>query len=629
MRQPLSLIFQKYTSAFLQENFNSNLFQHMDSAALKLSKLSSFTLIAILFTSLAIKVQGQSTPFEVKPTGYTISVDGNTADFEVYTIHNSPYCQVHDLARAMQGVFEVQSRIAKNSDGTEYPEFWITPGMEQKGSSAKPYSKNHLAQSTYAHLFVNNLRRPTTPYKVNNGYYFKMADILRVLDKQLVVDHTKRTIEISTRKPFVMPLPKAPKENPLPKKWTRVPAHVGAAVASLNGYFDVHSSSVIFNHQVEDHLFANALVIVHIPTGRRIELPFEEKENSYGGVYRGFSDGWMPVIAKIGEERLFTYVNAVGEVINPKMLFTTARAFENGYAFVTYSENGADYSGVIDLRGELVVAVVGKYENAQFGNGVFGFQSLLKMNHNAFYDVHYFGIDGKRINMPLERAKELESPGYLTAEVEKFEPHRAKYSKSHYCGYNRFMVEVNGKVKVVDSDNKTVFESDLGMHFIKPLFAWGKLFFRSRGIQDHNGNQILENKYDVIDPVEGEAFLTIIDNKEQALIGLDGKVLATSSNPSLWALDKGVLITQKNYLFSRQVLPGDVVMIYSNMDLDSTLPTDNLKNLVSTRPHTWNHFSPIHTEAQRIVKNPRTNALHVIALEALYKNWFSTQRIGE
>jgi len=65
------------------------------------------------------------------------------------------------------------------------------------------------------------------------------------------------------------------------------------------------------------------------------------------------------------------------------------------------------------------------------------------------------------------------------------------------------------------------------------------------------------------------------------------------------------------------------------MDLDSTLPTDNLKNLVSTRPHTWNHFSPIHTEAQRIVKNPRTNALHVIALEALYKNWFSTQRIGE
>jgi hypothetical protein len=243
--------------------------------------------------------------------------------------------------------------------------------------------------------------------------------------------------------------------------------------------------------------------------------------------------------------------------------------------------------------------------------------------------VHYFGIDGKRINMPLERAKELESPGYLTAEVEKFEPHRAKYSKSHYCGYNRFMVEVNGKVKVVDSDNKTVFESDLGMHFIKPLFAWGKLFFRSRGIQDHNGNQILENKYDVIDPVEGEAFLTIIDNKEQALIGLDGKVLATSSNPSLWALDKGVLITQKNYLFSRQVLPGDVVMIYSNMDLDSTLPTDNLKNLVSTRPHTWNHFSPIHTEAQRIVKNPRTNALHVIALEALYKNWFSTQRIGE
>ncbi len=601
----------------------------MDSAALKLSKLSSFTLIALLFTSLAIKVQGQSTPFEVKPTGYTISVDGNTADFEVYTIHNSTYCLLDDLARAMRGAFEVEVKATKNFDGTEYPEFWVTTGKTQMGSSAGSNAKTLMAHSIYAHLFVNNQRRPTTPYRINNGYYFKMADILRILDKQLVVDHSKRTIEISTSKPFVMPLPKALQENPLPKKWTRVPAHVGAAVASLNGYFDVHSSSVIFNHQVEDQLFANALVIVHIPTGRRIELPFEEKENSYGGVYRGFSDGWMPVIAKIGEERLFTYVNAVGEVINPKMFFTTARAFENGYAFVTYNENGADYSGVINLNGEVVVAVVGKYENAQFGNGVFGFQSLLKINHNAFYDVHYFGIDGKRINMPLERAKELESPGYLTAEVEKFEPHRAKYSKSHYCGYNRFMVEVNGKVKVVDSDNKTVFDSDLGMHLIKPIFAWGKLFFRSRGIQDHNGNQILEKKYEVIEPVEGEAFLTIIDNKEQALIGLDGKVLATSSNPSLWALDKGVLITRKNYLFSRQVLPGDVVMVFSNMELDSTLPTDNLKKLVSTRPHTWNHFVPIHTEAQRIVKNPRANALHVIALEALYKNGFSTQRIGE
>lgn len=629
MRQPFSLIYQGYTGAFLQENLNTNLYQQMDSAAPKTSKLSLLTLVVLLSILIVTQVQAQSTPIEVKTTGYAILVDGNPADFEVYTIHNSTYCQIDDLARAMRGVFEVQSRIAKNSDGTEYPEFCITTGMEQKGSSAKPDCKTHLAQSTYAHLFVNNQRRPTTPYRINNGYYFKMADILRILDKQLVVDHTKRTIEISTSKPFVMPLPKVPQENPLPKKWTRVPAHVGAAVASLNGYFDVHSSSILLNHQVEDHLSANAVVIVHIPTGRRIELPFEEKENSYGGVYRGFSDGWMPVIARVGEERLFTYVNAVGEVINPKMLFTTARAFENGYAFVTYNENGADYSGVINLNGEVIVAVVGKYENAQFGNGVFGFQSLLKINHNAFYDVHYFGIDGKRINMPLERAKELESPGYKPAEVEKFEPHRAKYSKSHYCGYNRFMVEVNGMVKVVDSDNKTVFETDLGMNFINPLFAWGKLFFRSRGIQDHNGNQILESKYEVIEPVEGEAFLTIIDNKEQALIGLDGKVLATSSNPSLWALDKGVLITQKNYLFSRQVLPGDVVMIYSNMDLDSTLPTDNLKKLVSTRPHTWNHFVPIHTEAQRIVKNPRANALHVIALEALYKNWFRTQSIGE
>ena len=599
----------------------------MKKSAFNIFKYRSAILIITLLFSAAYRLEAQSTPFEVKSTGYTILVNSKPVDFNLYNIHNSQYCQIEDLARALSGIFDVQEKSARNQDETMYPQFWITSGKEQKGISLKSQASSSTAQSIYAHLYYNGQRAPSTPYKINNGYYFKLADILRLLDIELVVNNAKRTIEINTGNPYVLPEPKIPQPGPAPKKWTRIPANVGVAISQLNGYFDINSSTLLFNHTVEDHLSANALVLVNIPTGRRIELPFDEKENSYGDIFRGFSEGWVQVIARVGEERLFTYVNALGEVINPKMLFTTARAFDKGYAFVTYKENGADYSGVIDHNGELIVAVAGKYENAQFGNGVFGFQTILKKGHNTYYDNYYFGIDGKRINLPLERARELESPGYKHSEAENFVPYRKEYGRSRYCGYNRFLVEKNGKTKVVDSDNKTVFESDSGIDFISPLFVWGKLFFRTKGIFDHNGKQILESKYDVIEPVDGEAFLTIINNREQSLIGVDGKVLATSSNPSLWALSNSVLITNKVYHFKTEIMPGDVVMIYSNMDLGKTIPTDKLKRLVESRPYTWRWLRPTHPEAQRIVKSASGNALQVIALEALYKNWFGSENV--
>ena len=599
----------------------------MRKGAFNIQKSGLVIILSFLFAITALSLAAQSTSFEVRSAGYTISVNSMPVDFNTYTIHNSPYCQIEDLARALPGIFDVQLKVAKNSDETEYPQFFISKGESQKGAAIKADGKSRKAQSIYAHLYVDNQRCPTTPYKIDGNYFFKIADILRILDIQMIVNDSRREIQIETAKPFILPSPKISRDNPAQKKWTRIPANIGVAISQLNGYFDVNSSSVLFNHTVADHLSANALVIVHIPTGRRIELPFDEKENSYGGILRGFSEGWVQVIARMGDERLFTYVNANGEVINPKMLFTSARAFENGYAFVTYKENGVDYSGVINHNGEVVVAVAGKYENAQFGNGVFGFQTILKRGHNTFYDVHYFRYDGKRINLPLERAKELESPGYKTEEANKFEPYRKDYRISRYCGYNRFIVEKNSKVKLVDSDNKTVFETEYGMDFISPLFAWGKLFFRAGGVKDHNGREIIEKRYEVIEPVDGEAFLVIAGNKEQKLIGLDGKILASSSNPSLWALNKTVLITNKVYHFKTEIQPGDVIMIYSNMELGKTLPTAKLKSLVTSRPHTSRWLRPTHPEAQRLVQNPTANGLQVIALEALYQNWFTTTNL--
>lgn len=584
--------------------------------------------ISLMAFLLVTNTFAQSTPITVQPTGYTILVNSKSTDMEMYTIHNSPYCKIEDLAVVMSGVFDVKTTIGKNFYDLDFPVFEVSTKKTQKGSTPKGNRQPKKAQSTYAHLYVDGIQRPTTPYKIDNNHYFKLADILRILDIELTVNDTKRTITINTNAPFKLNAPKAPVENNAPKKWTKIPANIGMAVRCMNGYFDVNSSSIIYNDMGSNASALTGIAIVHIPTGNRLELPFDEKENSYGEVYRGFSQGWIQVISTTKKGRNFTYVNTNGEVINPKMFFTTARAFENGYAFVTYQENGADYSGVIDLNGELVVAVAGKYENAFFANEVFGFRNHLKQNHNNFYDDHYYHINGKRLNITKERAEELQSPGYKLAEVEQFEKHRSKYSKSLYCGYNRFLAETNGKTQVVDSDNKTVFQTQIPMHIIRPVFAWGKLFFSNGGILDHNGKQILESKYTWIEPVDGKAFLTIIDNRAQTLVGIDGKVLASSPNAPLWALKKGELITLRNYNLKSEIVSGDVVMLYSNMDLDKSLPTDRLKQLIATYPYADSYLMPTHNEVRTIVQKSTANALYVIALENLYNTRFSKTKVN-
>lgn len=602
----------------------------MNSTAFKFTKPILTGIVALLLFSTT-RVEAQSTPITVQPTGYAVSINGKPVDIELYTIHKSPYCKIEDLATVMSGVFDVKTQVGKNNYNIDFPVFVISTGKTQTGTSSKGDGQSKKAQSAYVHLYVDDAQRPTTPYKIGNSYFFKVADILRVLDVELSIDDAKKSIAINTNAPFKLNIPKAVISNNAPKKWKKIPANIGIALRCLNSYIDVNSSSLIYNDQSNtDETTISSITIVDIPTGRRLELPFNEKENSYDNIYRGFSEGWVPVITSSDKGRFFTYVNSLGEVINPKMLFTSARAFENGNAFVTYQENGVDYSGVIDLNGELITAVPGKYEDALFSNGVFGFQYFLKRDHNTFYDDYYYQIDGKRLNLTKERAKELRSPGYKKDEVDKFEQYRSKYSKSFYCGYNRFMVESNRNTIVVDSDNRTVFDCKAPMHQILPCFAWGKLFFQILGgMLDNNGKQILEAKYSNIEAVDGEAFLTIINNREQSLIGLDGKVIASSPDAPLYALKKGELVTLRVFLLDSEIIPGDVVMIYSNMDLDKLLPTDRLKNFVSKKPYAERWLMPTHSEAQKIIQSPTANSLYVIALEGLYNTRFTNIKIEE
>ena len=598
----------------------------MNSSAVR-TVLIILTILVIPFLSPS-KIQAQSTPIAVQPTGYAVWANGKKVELALYSIHKSPYCKLEELSTVLSGLFDVKVQAGKNFYGADFPIYLVTTGKTQSAMPSKGSGPDKKAICKYAHLYVDGIQRPTTPYEIDNDTYFKLADILRILDIELIIDDARKSIAINTQAPFKLLTAKAVANSNTPKKWKKIPANLGMAVSLLNSTIDVNSATLLFNDQSNtDQTPLAGLTLVDIPTGRKLVVPFDEKENSYDNVNRGFSEGWVQVLTTTGQGRFLTYINSNGEVINPKRLFTSARGFENGKALVTYMEDGADYTGVIDHNGEVILAVAGKYENAQLSNGVFGFQYFLKRNHNVFYDDHYYNINGKRLDISKERAKEFLSPGYNKEEVEKFEPHRSKYGKSLYCGYNRFLVESNAQAVVVDKDNKTIFSFDVPMHNIHPIFAWGKLFFNTDGIVDQNGKQILERKYSIIEAVDGEAFLTIIDNRAQTLVGLDGKVIASSANAPLKALKKGVLVTLRNYNLKSEIISGDVVMIHSGMNLETTLSTSRLKTLVAAKPYADRWLLPTHTEAQKIVQSPTANALIVIALEGIYNTRFSNENI--
>lgn len=71
----------------------------MKEGAFNIYSYRSLIIFIVLILSSAYRLEAQSTPFEVKSTGYTILVNSKPVDFNVYNIHNSQYCQIEDLAR--------------------------------------------------------------------------------------------------------------------------------------------------------------------------------------------------------------------------------------------------------------------------------------------------------------------------------------------------------------------------------------------------------------------------------------------------------------------------------------------------------------------------------------------------
>lgn len=611
-----------------------------------------FLTACLLFAALH-PIWAQNETLNAEPQQYNISVDGKLFKMTLFNIEENLYCTVMDFATILKGTKKefnfTKEPLKIRERGYDLPrEVYII-----KGSSTLTTTNNvtaptttQSARSSRNYIYVDNYQRPSTPYIIAGNDYFKLIDLLRMFDIGLLMNQTERSVKIATNEYFKAQVSTFVAANSTPKKWVKVPANVGIAVNKLMGYYDADRNVILHRRlptEYGNYIDDGVMMLTNLATLKHRYIPFDEVEFNYDNTIRNYPEGWYPVsnfyvamgLNKEGEivrYRGYTYINSKGEVINSSMFFTSAGQFQNGNAVVTYIENGVDFTGVIDTKGNIVMAVPGKFNSAKFYNNILQVQTVYHKDHiKDIVDV-YYNVEGKRLYLEQSHYREMKNPGYNEQERAAFQQHASSYPEVQYCGQNRFVVSTKDKrTFIVNKDNKTIFEDN---RLITPITTDGKLFFifvnEGMGVKDANGNVILESKYSNIQPVNGGAFLTIIDNRAQSLVDINGKVLASSPNAPLLALQGANLITLREYLFDSEIVPGDMVMLYTNMDLSKSVSTQNLKTITGRHKYeTANWQNPTIQQAQQIAQQSTANALHVFALENFLEGWISAKKHQE
>ena len=548
-----------------------------------------FMLIISILLSAPMSLCGQC---KTSISDFKVQVDGNPAAITLYSIHEKPYCTIDGLAKILANTPKKFGFTHKTENDTwDYCKMetykldtrvdYIPKDIQESGTNFTKTS------SVYAVLYVDKIKKPTTPYNIGKSQYFKLYDLLRILDIDVNIDSSNNIIKLNTSKPYTLResrLYNADNETPknnAPYKWRRYTGS-GQAINLLMGHYS-YADNIVAYEQYPNLVRERHAVIADLKTGNKIDLPFygfpyiesrrfssPVKEN-----HITFKDGW---IVTYNHEDENTFVNKNGEVINSSMFYRKVNPFRNGYAAVEYDLEGEKYSGVIDTDGYLVVALAGNYD-------VFTKKNYIHFT-NKYKDDHFFDYQGKRLNLSKYEQRNLDVENYNKAEIDNFQKYFKTYKSVEYCGFNRFIVN---NTKVVNSDNETIYQQE-NISKITASSNNRNLYFiihkyNGTGVIDINGNAIIDCKYSQVALVDGDAFLTIIDNRQQSLISSKKELLASSPNAPLCAIADGEIITLREFLLDSEIVEGDIVMIYSNLDLDKQISTKAIKSIIDKGIH--------------------------------------------
>lgn len=135
------------------------------------------------------------------PSKPTVYVDGKAVTFDAYYINQNNYFKLRDLAYVLSGSLKqfnvdwdsVNSAILLTS---RTPYTIVGGEMSSKGTQ----STNALLSSH--NVYLDNRKVDLTAYTINSNNYFKLRDIAKALDFDVVWDSVKNQIMIYTARPY-------------------------------------------------------------------------------------------------------------------------------------------------------------------------------------------------------------------------------------------------------------------------------------------------------------------------------------------------------------------------------------------------------------------------------------------
>lgn len=140
--------------------------------------------------------------FAVKPAAAKVLMNGRAMTLEAYTINDSNYFKLRDIAMAINGTekqFEVSWDGANNAISLTANKAYTPAGGEL---SASETSIKKMAVITSLKIYLDGREIQLAAYNIGGNNYFKLRDIAKTLDFNVTWDKKAGTIGIDTSKAY-------------------------------------------------------------------------------------------------------------------------------------------------------------------------------------------------------------------------------------------------------------------------------------------------------------------------------------------------------------------------------------------------------------------------------------------
>ena len=190
--------------------------------------------LAMCLTALALPAAAADT-VTAQPTASTVYINGTAVAFEAYTIAGSNYFKLRDLAYALNGTpkqfavgYDEATKAVTLTSGGAY----TAVGSEM----AKGDGKAKTATPTPSRIYFNGKELNLTVYNIGGNNFFKLRDLMEVLNVFVGYDDATKAITLDTSKGYEQPGATTPPSTSDGESWIgRIGAHSRGACIVVDG----------------------------------------------------------------------------------------------------------------------------------------------------------------------------------------------------------------------------------------------------------------------------------------------------------------------------------------------------------------------------------------------------------